>query len=340
MNLLNTLFVLTSGAYVAKEGLNLLVRLNGETVLRVPVAGLGGVACFGHITVSPAALKLCLDSGLSVSFFTESGRLFGRLEGPSRGGLALRRAQFAACSNPDRTREIARSIVAGKVINSRQVLLRRAREAAKPDDQAALRTAADHLARLGPSLKKAASIDEIRGYEGDAGARYFSVISRCFTDPEFKFERRSRRPPKDPVNALLSFSYSLLLGECTAALQGVGLDPDAGFLHSDRPGRPSLALDLMEELRAALCDRLVIAVLNRGQIRPDDFERSPSGGVTLKDSSRREFIASWQRRKQEPIEHPLIGQATQWALIPHLQARLLARHLRGDLEVYPPFTVR
>ena len=199
---------------------------------------------------------------------------------------------------------------------------------------------ADHLARLLPSLQVAESTDAIRGYEGDAAARYFSVFGDCISAEGFSFSTRSRRPPRDAVNALLSFSYAILLNDCVAALAGVGLEPDAGFLHRDRPGRPSLGLDLMEELRSVVADRLVLAMINRGQVRPDDFVSEPTGAVSLTQSARREFLASYQTRKQEEVNHPFLDRTVPWALIPHLQARLLARHLRGDIDAYPPFVVR
>lgn len=340
MSVLNTLFVLTPEARLSRDHQNLVVKVEGKVKLRVPVHTLQSVACFGHQSASHAALALCLDAGVALSFFSGNGRFMGRLDGPARGSLELRRAQFRACDNAEKTRETARAIVAGKIHNSRQMLLRRAREAKTAEAKESLASAADHLSRVAPSLQKAESIDVIRGHEGDAAAKYFSALDACIRTDGFSFPGRSRNPPRDPVNALLSFSYALLLNDCVAALLGVGLDPDAGYLHADRPGRPSLALDLMEELRSPLCDRFVLSLINRGQVQACDFEIDPAGGVSLTDRARRDFLAAWQSRKREEVEHLLLARSAAWALIPHLQARLLARWLRDDLDAYPPFTIR
>lgn len=340
MNVLNTLFVLTPGAWLGRDHQSVVVRVEQETRLQVPIHTLQSIACFGHQTASHGVLALCLEEGVALSFFSENGRFMGRLDGPARGSLELRRAQFRACDDADKSREAARAIVLGKIVNSRHVLLRRARDAKTLETKQAILDAADHLSRIGPSLARAGTIDQIRGHEGAAAAKYFAVFDACIGAEGFKFAGRNRNPPRDPVNALLSFAYSLLLHDCIAAIYGVGLDPDAGYLHADRPGRPSLALDLMEELRAALCDRFVLALINRGQVRVSDFVTDPAGGVRLSDSGRREFLAAWQTRKREEVEHPLLAISVPWAMLPHLQARLLARWLRGDLDAYPPFVVR
>lgn len=340
MNVLNTLFVLTPGAYVAKEGRNLLVRVNGEERIRVPVHGLSSVVCFGHTMVSPAAMEIGASAGVLISFFSRTGRFLARVEGAGRGSLLLRRAQLRATEDAEAIVRVARSVVVGKISNCRQVLLRRAREAADDEAERALGTAADHMSRLLPSALRASGIDEIRGYEGEAAATYFSVLERCLAVDGFSFSRRTRRPPRDPINALLSFAYAILANDCVAALAGVGLDPDAGFLHRDRPGRPSLALDLMEELRPALADRLVVALVNRRQVRPGDFVEHPTGGVSMSDAARRKFLEAYQARKQEEVSHSFLGRTVPWGLVPHLQARLFARVVRGDLESYPPFALR
>ncbi len=340
MNILNTLFVLSPGAYISKDHRNLVVKVDGTVLIRVPIHGLGSVASFGHVLMSPPAMASCAASGVSVAFFSQTGRFVARVEGVGRGSLSLRRAQLTASADDEQISQIARAIVIGKIANSRQLLLRKSREGDDPGGVERLAGAADHLARIMPSLRAAEGVDRIRGYEGDAAAKYFSVFGDCISGDGFAFSSRSRRPPKDPVNALLSFAYAILLNDCTAAVSGVGLDPDAGFLHRERPGRPSLALDLMEELRSPFADRLVLALINRGQIRPSDFQVEPTGGVTLSDSARRNFLASYQKRKQNEVNHPFLDRSVAWALIPHLQARLMARVLRGDLEVYPPFTVK
>lgn len=340
MNVLNTLFVLTPGGFIAKDHRNLVVKVDGEARIRVPIHGLASVACFGHVLMSPEAMGTSAAAGIHVAFFSQTGRFIARVEGVGRGSLALRRAQLQASMDEQRIRSTARAIVIGKIANSRLLLLRRAREGRDPVQVERLSSAANHLARLLPSVHGAESIDQIRGYEGDAAARYFTAFSDCIAAPDFSFHGRSRRPPRDPVNALLSFAYAILLNDCAAAVAGVGLDPDAGFLHRDRPGRPSLALDMMEELRSPFADRLVLALINRRQVSPSDFIVEPTGGVTLRDSARRDFLASYQKRKQEEVNHPFLDRPVPWALIPHLQARLMARHLRGDLDGYPPFTVK
>jgi len=340
MNVLNTLFVLSPGAYVSKDHRNLIVKVDGEVRIRVPIHGLASVACFGHTLMSPDAMGSSVAAGVQVAFFSRTGRFVARVEGLGRGSLALRRAHLRATDDEQRAVSIARLIVLGKIANSRQLLLRRARESDDAECAARLSAAADHIVRLFPSLQAAVTLDEIRGYEGDAAARYFAVFGDCISAPDFSFAGRSRRPPRDAVNALLSFGYAILLNDCASALAGVGLDPDAGFLHRDRPGRPSLALDLMEELRSAFADRLVLALLNRGQVRPEDFTIEPTGGVSLSEPARRDFLASYQTRKQEEVNHPFLQRTVPWALIPHLQARLLARHLRGDLGAYPPFVLK
>lgn len=340
MNVLNTLFVLSSGAYVTKDHRNFVVKVDGEARIRVPIHGLSSIVCFGHTLMSPDAMGTAVAAGVHVAFFSQIGRFVARVEGLGRGSLALRRAHLRATESQDATREIARAIVIGKIANSRQLLLRRARESSDMGAQERLAASADHLARLVPSLQAASTADEIRGYEGDAAARYFAALPDCISAEGFSFQRRSRRPPRDPANALLSFAYAILLNDCVSALAGVGLDPDGGFLHRDRPGRPSLGLDLMEELRSPFADRIVLAMLNRGQVKLADFVTEPTGGVSLTEPARRDFLASYQTRKQEEVSHPFLRQAVPWALVPHLQARLLARHLRGDLDAYPPFTIR
>jgi CRISPR-associated protein Cas1 len=317
-----------------------VVKVDGEVRIRVPIHGLASVACFGHALMSPDAMGGSAAAGVHVAFFSQTGRFVARVEGLGRGSLALRRAQLRASEDREAVCKVARSIVVGKIVNSRQLMMRRARETDDGERSARLLATADHLARLLPSLQAAETLDEIRGYEGDAAARYFGVFGDCVSASGFSFTVRSRRPPRDAINALLSFAYAILLNDCVSALAGVGLDPDAGFLHRDRPGRPSLALDLMEELRAAFADRLVLALVNRGQVDPDDFTTEPTGGVSLKEGARRDFLASYQTRKQEEVTHPFLGRAVPWALVPHLQARLLARHLRGDLDEYPPFVTR
>lgn len=340
MNIMNTLFVLSPGAFISKDHKNLLVKVDGDIRIRVPIHGLASIACFGHVMMSPDAMGSSAAAGIHVAFYSQTGRFIARVEGVGRGSLALRRSQLKASEDSSRSTRVSRSIVLGKIANSRQLLLRRAREGRDPQQVERLSRAADHLGRLLPSVESAETVDQVRGYEGDAAARYFSVFGDCISASGLSFRERTRRPPRDPINALLSFAYAILLNDCSAAVAGVGLDPDAGFLHRDRPGRPSLALDLMEELRSPFADRLVLALVNRNQVSERDFKTEPTGGVSLSESARRDFLASYQKRKQEEVSHPFLGRTVPWALIPHLQARLMARYLRGDLDDYPPFTMK
>jgi len=342
--LLNTLYVTTQGSYLHIEGETLKIEAEGDTKLQVPVHHLGAVVCFGRVMVSPAAIAQCSEDGRDLVFLSESGRFRARMVGPTSGNVLLRLAQHQAYQTPERTLDIARNMVAAKVQNSRLVLMREARQT-NPDQvgaEPALRTASARLAAILESLPKANTLDVLRGNEGEAAATYFSVFHHLIRADggDFTFDGRNRRPPRDPVNALLSFLYALVRIECQAALEGVGLDPQIGFLHAVRPGRPSLALDLMEELRPLIADRLALTLINRKQVTLSDFEQRPGGGILLNDQGRRTLLVAYQKRKAEEVYHPLAAKNTPLALLPHLQARLLARHLRGDLEHYPPFLGR
>jgi len=340
--LLNTLYVTTQGSYLHIEGETLKIEAEGDTKLRVPVHHLGAVVCFGRVMVSPAAIAQCSEDGRDLVFLSESGRFRARMVGPTTGNVLLRLAQHQAYQTPERTLDIARNIVAAKVQNSRLVLMREARQTNDPLTEPALRDASGRLAAILEALPKAADLDTLRGCEGEAAAAYFGVFQHLIRaeGDAFVFDGRNRRPPRDPVNALLSFLYALVRVECQAALEGVGLDPQIGFLHAVRPGRPSLALDLMEELRPLIADRLALTLINRKQITPSDFEQRPGGGVLLNDQGRRTLLIAYQKRKAEEVYHLLAAKNTPLALLPHLQARLLARHLRGDLEHYPPYLGR
>lgn len=345
---LNTLFLTTPGAYLAKEGQALAVRIERETRLRVPVHTIGSVVCLGRATLSPAAMALCAESGVAVLFLTDHGRFLARVSGFTPGNVLLRREQYRVADDPARCLPIIRSVVAGKLANQRAVLLRGARELRdRIDDPSALapleRAAAD-LADSLHVLQRASTPDAARGLEGDAAARYFAVLDLLITEAHgqahrdtFRLSSRSRRPPLDPINCLLSFLYALLAADCRAAAESTGLDPAVGFLHTDRPGRPSLALDLMEELRPILADRLALSLINRRQVDAACFETAASGAVSLTDSARKAVLVAYQKRKQEELTHPFLSEKVTLGLLPHLQALLLARHLRGDLDAYPPF---
>jgi CRISPR-associated protein Cas1 len=284
-------------------------------------------------------LGLCGERGVGVSLLTENGRFLARVTGPVSGNVLLRRQQYRTADMPAASLSIVTAVVAAKIANSRLVLLRGARETTDQDRQAQLRAKAHHLSQIGAMTARSVSIDEARGYEGIAAQDYFSVFNELIGGEreEFRFNGRSRRPPLDRTNAMLSFVYALLRHDIESALESVGLDPAVGFLHTDRPGRPSLALDLMEEMRPHLADRLVLTLINRRQIQSTRFSTEDGGGIIMDDSTRKQVISAWQRRKQEEIEHPFLKENIPIGLIPYVQALLLARHLRGGLEIYPAF---
>ncbi len=340
--ILNTLFVTTQGAYLAKEGDTVLVRVDKETKLQVPIHTLCQIICFGNVSCSPFLMGLCGERGVLLSFLTENGRFMARVHGPVSGNVLLRRQQYRKADNPTDTAIIARNCVIAKVANCRQVILRCLRDRPGGPGSDKLRQATDYMSHSLGVLTNATNTDIIRGLEGEAARTYFEVFDFLIS-PEipgrnsFCFTLRSRRPPLDNINALLSFIYTLLAHDCTAALETVGLDPAVGFLHTDRPGRPSLALDMMEELRPYLADRLVLSLVNRQQVKAGGFTKTESGAVIMDDITRKEVLIAWQKRKQEETTHPFTGEKISLGLLVHIQAMLLARHLRGELEEYPPF---
>jgi CRISPR-associated protein Cas1 len=337
--LLNTLHIMTQGAYLHRDGETVAVRIGDEFKLRVPVHTLEGLVCWGRVTCSPPVLGLCCESGVGISFLSEQGKFIARVNGPVSGNVLLRREQYRKADGGENALPIVRAIVAAKIANSRVVLLRAAREIVDEVREKELRDAGNRLSWAGLEASRAPSIDEARGHEGMAGQAYFSVFNHIVSgDREaFQFAGRSRRPPLDRVNALLSFVYALLRHDIESALETVGLDPAVGFLHTDRPGRPSLALDLMEELRAPLADRLVLTLINRRQVQPDGFTEQDGGGIGMDDATRKQVVAAWQTRKQDEIEHPFLQERISLGLVPYVQALLMARHLRGGLDAYPAF---
>ncbi|HEU5433800.1 MAG TPA: type I-C CRISPR-associated endonuclease Cas1c [Thermomicrobiales bacterium] len=340
--LLNTLFVQTERSYLHLDHDTVRVEIERETRLRVPLLQVGGIVCFGDVLTSPALLHRCADDGRPVVWLTRHGQFKARLEGPHSGNVLLRRAHHLALSDPERRRDIGRNLLAGKFRNCRNVLLRGAREATDAAEAATLREAADLHKSIVERLPRRDDLDLMRGDEGEAARAYFDVLPLLVRVRRDLFapDGRSRRPPRDRMNALLSFLYTLLRADCVAALEGVGLDPQIGFFHALRPGRPALALDLMEELRPATADRLALALVNRGQLGEDDFEAHPGGAVYLSEQGRRTVIVAYQTRKQDEVEHRAAGQRAPLGLVPHLQARILARHLRNDLPHYAPWLTR
>jgi len=342
---LNTLFVTLEGAYLHKDGEAVEVRHEHQSKLRVPLHNLDGIACFGwDTTASSSLMAACAKAGVALSFHNPHGKFLAAVNGFTSGNILLRREQYRRADHPPAALAIAANMVSAKLANSRTVLLRAARDHGSKDPERgfALQQAADFFSvRIGLA-RRATGLDSLRGIEGDAAAAYFAAFPRLLTnhDPTITIDGRSRRPPLDPVNALLSFLYSLLMHDCRSALESCGLDSQCGFLHRDRPGRPSLALDLMEEFRAFLADRTALSLLNRRQLTHSDFEFQESGAVMLKEKSRKTVLTAWQERKQDEITHPFLEEKTTVGLLPHLQARLLARHLRDDLDAYPAFLAR
>jgi len=341
-HLLNTLYVTTQGSYLRREGETLAVEVGDEIRLRVPIHTLGGVVCFGRAMLSPAAMELCMEKQIAVSFLTENGKILGKVIGKVHGNILLRREQYRRADNDLESVKIARAIIAGKIANGRTVLMRAARDSQSGDSIIVLSQAARKMGHTIRYLKNEESLDGIRGKEGFAANVYFEVFDHLIVAQKeaFTFQGRSRRPPLDNVNALLSFIYTLLLHDVEGALETVGLDPCAGFLHRDRPGRPSLALDMMEELRPYLADRLALSLINRQQVKADGFSKTESGGVVMDEKTRKTVIIAYQERKRDEITHPFLKEKMEIGLLSYVQAMLLAKCLRNDLPCYTPFVWR
>jgi CRISP-associated protein Cas1 len=344
----NTLYLTVADAYVSRDHLNLKVEVERETKLSVPIHHLESVCVFGHAAFSPSALKLCWEHGVAVNYFSENGYLLGRWEAVPNTSVGLRRAQYRAADDPRRAASVARQCVAGKLQNSRQSLLRSARENDSEAEAMRLRDYAEELGRLlrllhrGATGEEEQTVDRIRGYEGQGASLYFECFSLHLRQQraDFEFVVRTRRPPLDRVNCLLSFLYALVRHDCMAALTAVGLDPFVGYLHAERPNRPALALDLMEEFRPLLADRLAVTLINRRQVGPGDFIEREGGAVEFTTGGRKAVIAAYQARKQETVRHPLLDQEWRVGQLMLAQARILARHLRGDLPEYVPCVLR
>ncbi len=336
----NTLYVMTPNAYAHLENNTVRIDVEREKRLQVPLHHLGSLVCFGNILVSPALMHRLADEGKSLVLLETSGRFKARLEGPVSGNILLRQAQHRSALDGNFVLDAARAVIAGKLKNSRSLLLRAAREATDPAEQTALTRTTDNLAASLRAANLVADLDALRGVEGEAARGYFAALN-LVVKPQarahFALNGRTRRPPLDRFNALLSFLYSMLMNDCRSALETVGLDPQLGFLHAVRPGRAALALDLQEEFRSTLADRLALTLINRGQLGPDDFEVREGGAVLLNDKGRRAVVTAWQERKQEEVTHPLLEQKLPLGVVPFVQARLLARTVRGEMAGYLPY---
>ena len=339
--LLNTLYVLTPESYLFCRNENICIRIGEHEKLCVPALTIDSIVCFGKMTVSTPLLQYCAEHGISVTFVTETGRFMGRFYGSVSGNVLLRKRQYESLNEDTFRKQLVRSVLLAKLRNCKLVLIRAARSA---KNEAAGQSLAEGVAQLGQAVEKLLlcdDVDSMRGIEGAAATVYFSRLDNMLwgNPGGFRFESRSRRPPRNEVNAALSFTYMLLTSQIQSAMETVGLDPAAGYLHTLRPGRPSFALDLIEELRAPLCDRFVISLFNKGQLSASDFEKNEEA-VYLNERGRRTLLSAWQRRKQEEIIHPFLGEKVQIGMIPYAQAMLFARVLRGDLDAYPPFVWR
>lgn len=332
--LLNTLYITRQESYLHKERETIVVKQGDEKLGQFPALTIGNILCFGQVSVSPFLMGYCGEQGIGLAFYTEYGKFLARVQGRQTGNVLLRRSQYRWADDDEKATTIARLMVAAKIANSRSVLMRELRN---HGENPVLQAAVDKLATSLRRVQHARSVEETMGIEGDAANSYFGVFNELIRGSGFVFDGRVRRPPTDPVNAMLSFAYTLITHECSSALQGVGLDPYVGFLHKDRPGRVSLALDLLEEFRAPWADRFVLTLINRRQIKTTDFASEASGAVRLTDDARKMLLSAWQERKQTEINHPYLEESVPIGLLPHCQAMLLARHIRCDMEYYPPY---
>lgn len=337
---LNTLYVTTDGAWLRKDGANIVLEVERQERARLPVHMLESLVCIGRVAVSPQLLGYCSEQGISVCYLTMQGRFLARVEGPVSGNVLLRRAQYRCSDDPTRCAAIVRNLLVGKIHNQRAVLARGWRDhGERLTDQATFQHALKRLKRIPQRILLEQNVDLLRGLEGEAAQAYFGVFDQLIHNesPLLHFGGRNRRPPRDAFNALLSFLYTLLTHDCRSALETVGLDPAVGFLHRDRPGRPSLALDMAEEFRPLLGERLALSLVNRRQLNERDFQFFDNGAVQLKDDARKTVLVAYQERKREQLQHAFLGEKVDIGLLPFVQSQLLARHLRGDLDGYPPF---
>ena len=339
---LNTIFVTTQGAYLAKEGETVLVRVEQETKLTVPIHTISSIVCFGQVSCSPFLMGFCAENDVAISFLTETGRFLARVQGYTSGNVLLRREQYRSADDPKVCRKITKSILLAKFANSRHVLQRVIRDHSSKINVDEIQNASQRITQSLRKLEQDFNLDELRGLEGDTAHSYFSVFDQLIVNQkeDFFFNERNRRPPLDPVNCLLSFLYTLLFCDVRSALETVGLDSAVGFFHQDRPGRPSLALDLMEEFRPVLVDRLVLSLINLGQVEKNGFKKIETGAVLMNEETRKKVIVAYQERKKEEILHPFLNEKISIGTLFFIQALLLARYLRGDIDGYPSFIWR
>lgn len=337
--LLNTLYVTTPDARLSLDGENVVVMQGDHALGRFPLHNLDGIVVFGYIGASPALMGACVERNTSICFLTPYGKFLARVIGKEYGNVTLRKTQYSASDNEERCMEIAKSFLFGKIFNSRWVIERAIRDYPLRIDIARLKIASEFLKNSTNAIMDGTNLGQLRGIEGEAASVYFGVFDELILQQKdnFCFDIRNRRPPLDNVNALLSFVYTLLTSQCAAALTTVGLDSYVGFLHRDRPARVSLALDLMEELRSVYADRFVLSIINKRIISQDGFEKKENGAVVMTDNARKTILSAWQDKKQEKITHPFLQEKVEWGLVPYVQAMLLARYLRGDIDTYPPF---
>ncbi len=337
--LLNTLYITSEDAYLSLENDNVVVWQEDVRKAQYPLLMLEGISSFSYKGASPALMGKCAETGISLCFMTRNGRFLARVCGADRGNVLLRKTQYRLSDSEKESCRIARHFIFGKLYNSRWQIERTLRDHAMRVDETALRTASRFIDEQGKLALGCCDLEVLRGIEGKASERYFSVFDQMILNQKdaFVFDARSRRPPTDPVNAMLSFLYTVLAHDCAAALESVGLDAYVGFMHRDRPGRASLALDMMEELRAPMADRLVLTLINTRAVHAGHFQRQAGGMVLMTDEGRKLILKAWQARKLEEITHPFLKERLAWGLVPYAQSLLLARHLRGDLDGYPPF---
>lgn len=336
--LLNTLYITNPHYYLSLSGENILVKQEKETIHRFPLHNLQQIICFSFLGVSPKLMEACTSKGIGLSFLSQHGRLQARVVGISQGNVSLRKRQVLMTVDSNESLEISRNMILAKISNSRSYVNRMLRQYPMRLHEDNLLHVSEHLKRSIEEASTAETIDTLRGIEGDAQASFFGVFNEFILNQKefFHFDGRSRRPPLDPVNALLSFAYSLLTHEVAAALEANGLDAYIGFMHVDRPGRLSLALDMIEELRTPIADRFVLSLINRKQVNEKDFIVQENDAVLLTDDGRKRFLSAWQNAKQEEMTHPFLKEKISWGLVPHVQSLLLSRYLRGDLDGYPP----